>query len=77
MDIAKFLVKDLLKERVHKFDDKPEHNASWKDTFHRIVWDYTYDSYACVQEFMIIRVSRQIDQRLAVFLVINVYFNKY
>ena len=49
MDIAKFLVKDLLKERIHKFDDKPEHNTSWKYTFQsiipkfcvRIVWDHT------------------------------------
>ena len=58
MDVAKFLVKDLFKERFHKFDDKPEHNTSWKYTFQsivpkfcvQIVWDYTYNSYACVQE---------------------------
>jgi hypothetical protein len=39
MDIAEFLVKDLLKERFYKFD-KPEHNISGKYTFKSIVPEF-------------------------------------
>jgi hypothetical protein len=38
MDFPKFLVKkDLLKKLFHKFNDKPEHNTSWKYKFQSIV----------------------------------------